>query len=151
MSSDATIQAPPGLARSSASFKGRHAPTKLANLSAQLLNFIAQLGHDPDRIRRLGGAAGVGRQKGALALVAHCEPVRRQLTDGRASNCHGDPVRLLDLGQRGELASLGELAARDASTQFIGYLLIGEFAGPLDHLHPKSRRCLCLIVPKPQR
>lgn len=144
------VQAQPRLAGRSASFQGRDALAKLPYFVPQLLDFRAQFGHGPDRIGELCGTAGVRRQEGALALVAHSEAIRRQLPDSGASDGHCDLVRLLKLRQRGELSGAGELAIRDASPQVIGHLLVGELAGPLDHLHPKSRLGLCLIVPKSQ-
>lgn len=158
MPRDATIEGPPGLAGRSTPTQRCDALTQLPNLALQLPNlapqlrdFIAQFGHGPDRIGELCGAAGVGSQEGTLALVAHREAVRRQLPDGGAGDGHCDLVRLLELCERGELTGVGELAIRDTAPQVIGHLLIGELAGPLDHLHPKSRLGLCLIVPKPQR
>lgn len=146
----AAAQALPRLARS-ASFERRDALAQLPDFSAQLLDFLAQLRHDPDRIGECCGPTGVGCQECTLALMADREAIRRQLTDGGAGNGHRDLVALLDLRKRGKLSGLGELAIRDASPQVIGHLLIGEFAGPLDHLHPKSLLGLCLIVPLPQR
>lgn len=146
-----TAQAPPRLAGRSVLFQGRDALAQLPNLAPQLLDFLAQLGHGPDRIGELCDTAGVRRQEGALALVAHSEAIRRQLPDGSAGDGHSHLVPLLELCERGELSGVGELAFRDTSSQVIGYLLVGELAGPLDHLHPKSRLGLCLIVPKPQR
>lgn len=138
-------------ARSSASFECRHSLAQLPDFGAQLLDFLAQLRHDPDRIRELCSPIGIGRQECTLALVADRETIRRELTDGGAGNGHRDLVALLDLRKRGKLSGLSELAIRDASPQVIGHLPIGELAGPLDHLHPKSLLGLCLIVPVPQR
>lgn len=151
MPRDATIQAPTPPVERSVSFQGCDALAQLPDFAPQLRDFLAQFGHGPDRIGELSGAVGVGSQEGALALVAHCKAVRRQLSDSSAGDGHCDLVRLLELCQRGELAGLGELASRDTSPQVIGHLSIGELAGPLDHLHPKSHLGLCLIVPKSQR
>lgn len=152
MTRGAIVQAPPRLAGRSLPFQSGDALAQLPYLAPQLLDFLAQFGHGPDRIGELRSAVGVGRQEGALALVAHREAICLQLVDGGAGHGHRDLVGLLELPQRGELSGLGELAGRDASPQVISDLLIGEpVAGPLDHLHPKFRHCLCLIVPKSQR
>ena len=145
------VQVPPRFAGRSVLFQGRDALAQLPNLAPQLSNFLAQFSYGPDRIGELSSLVGARRQESTLALVTHCQAVRRQLPNGSACNGHCDLVRLLELGERGELSRVGELASRDASAQVIGHLLIGELAGPLDHLHPKSRHGLCLIVPKPQR
>lgn len=147
----AATQALPLLARSSASFECCDALAQLSNFGAQLLDFLAQLRHDPDRIGELCGPIGVRRQECTLALVTDRETVRRQLPDGGTGDGHRDLVARLDLRKRGKLSGFGELAIRDAPPQVIGYLLVGELAGPLDHLHPKSLLGLCLIVPVPQR
>lgn len=144
-------QAPPRATGRSISFQGRDALAQLPDFASELLDFLAQFGHGPDGIGELGGGAvGAGGQEDAFPLVAHHETIGLELVDGGAGHGHRDPVALLEIPVRGELSCVGELAIRDASPQVIGYLLIGELAGPLDHLHPKSRLCLCLIVPKPQ-
>lgn len=151
MAPDATAQAPYQPAKRSALFQGHYALAQLTNLAPQLLDFLAQFGHSSDRIADPGGVAGIGCQERSLALVAHRQAVCLQLIDGGAGDRDGDLVRLLELRQRRELSGAGELAISDASPKVIGHLLIGELAGPLDHLHPKSRLGLCLIVPKRQR
>lgn len=149
----ATVQVPPRLTRRSVPFQCRDALAQFSNFGSKFVNFLAQLRHGPDRIGELCcGVAGVGGQEHALALMADDEPVALQLIDGSAGHGHRDSVGLLKVPVRGELSGLCELAIRDASPQVIGYLLVGELlAGPLDHLHPKSRFDLCLIVPVPHR
>ncbi len=147
----ATVRVSLRLAGTSVSFQGRDALAQLPNLAPQLSDFLAEFDHGPCWIGEQCGAAGVGRHERTLALMADREPLRRQASDGGAGDGHCDPIRLLKLRERRELSGLGELAIRDTSPQVIGHLLVGELAGPLDHLHPKSRLGLCLIVPKPQR
>lgn len=146
-----TIHDRPRLAGRSVPFQGRDALAQFPDLAPQLRDFLAQSGHGPERIGELSGSAGVGSEEGALALMAHREAVSRQLPDGGAGDGHCDLICPLELCKRGELSGVGELAICDTSPQVVGHLLIGELAGPLDHLHPKSRLSLCLIVPKPQR
>lgn len=152
MSYDTAGLAPPPLAGESVPFQGCDAMAQLPDLAAEVLDFLAQCGHGFERVGGLRDAAGVRGQEGALALVAHGESVRRQLPDGGSGDGHGDVIGLLQLSQGGELSGLLELASCDPSPQVISHLLVGEsVAGPLDHLHPKSHRGLCLIVPKSQR
>lgn len=146
----ATALAPCRPTNRSVLFQGRDASAQLTDLAPQLLDFLAQFGHSSGRITDSGYAGGVGSQEGALALVAHRQAIRLELIDGGAGNGDGDLVRLLELRQRREFPSAGELVIGDASPQVIGHLFVGKGAAPFDHLHPKSRHGLCLIVPKSQ-
>lgn len=134
--------------QASVGFKSGHSLPQLAHLGAKKRDLPQQLSNVACRRGAAGDFLGVRRQERRLPLVADNEAIRFELPHRFTSDRDGDLELRLELGQRRQAPSFGELPGPNALAKLVSHLLVGGLAGPLNHLHPTARIDLCPIVPK---